>query len=162
MRNLQPVLAAEIPSRDNGGLAADGRSVVWKLKRGVTWHDGEPFTADDVIFNWQYAIDPAAATVTAGSYRNLRLEKIDSHTVRVVFTAPSPFWPGQYSQVMLVPKHLFAPYSRRPSRATRRTTTGRSAPARTPSSSSGPPTCCARRRTRAITKPTGPTSTRSR
>ena len=109
--NLQAVLAAEIPSRDNGGLAADGRSVVWKLKRGVTWHDGEPFTADDVIFNWQYAIDPAAATVTVGSYRNLRLEKIDSHTVRVVFTAPSPFWPGQYSQVMLVPKHLFAPYA---------------------------------------------------
>ena len=109
--NLQAVLAAEIPSRDNGGLAADGRSVVWKLKRGVTWHDGEPFTADDVIFNWQYAIDPAAATVTAGSYRNLRLEKIDSHTVRVVFAAPSPFWAGQYSQVMLVPKHLFAPYA---------------------------------------------------
>ena len=80
-------------------------------RRGVTWHDGQPFTADDVVFNWQYAIDPAAATVTAGSYRNLKIEKIDSHTVRVVFSAPSPFWPGQYSQVMLVPKHLFAPFS---------------------------------------------------
>ena len=109
--NLEPVLAAEIPSRENGGVAADGRSVVWKLKRGVTWHDGEPFTADDVIFNWQYATDPAAATISIGSYRNLRMEKIDSHTVRVVFAAPSPFWPGQYSQVMLVPRHLFAPYS---------------------------------------------------
>ena len=31
----------------NGGIAADGRSVTWKLKRGVTWHDGAPFTADD-------------------------------------------------------------------------------------------------------------------
>ena len=61
-----------------------------------TWHDGEPFTADDVIFNWQYATDPAAATISIGSYRNLRMEKIDSHTVRVVFAAPSPFWPGQY------------------------------------------------------------------
>jgi len=109
--NLEAVLAAEIPSRENGGVAPDGRSVVWKLKRGVTWHDGEPFTADDVIFNWQYSIDPAAATVTIGSYRNLKMEKIDSHTVRVVFGAPSPFWPGQYSQVMLVPRHLFAPYS---------------------------------------------------
>ena len=108
--NLQPVLAAEIPSRANGGVAADGRSVVWKLKRGVTWHDGQPFTADDVIFNWQYAIDTAAATVTLGSYGNLKMEKIDAHTVRVVFTKPSPFWPGQYSQVMLVPKHLFAAY----------------------------------------------------
>jgi peptide/nickel transport system substrate-binding protein len=109
--NLQAVLAAEIPSRENGGLAADGRSVVWKLKRGVTWHDGQPFTADDVVFNWQFAIDPAAATVTIGSYRNLKIEKIDSHSVRVVFSTPSPFWPGQYSQVMLVPRHLFVPFS---------------------------------------------------
>ena len=109
--NLEPVLAAEIPSRDNGGLAADGRSVVWKIKRGVIWADGEPFSADDVIFNWQYAIEPTAATVTAANYRNLRMEKIDSHTVRVVFTTPSPFWPGQYSQVLLVPRHLFAPFA---------------------------------------------------
>ena len=53
--DLFPVLAAEIPSRENGGLAADGKSVTWKLKRGVTWHDGKPFTADDVVFNWEYA-----------------------------------------------------------------------------------------------------------
>jgi peptide/nickel transport system substrate-binding protein len=109
--NLEPVLAAEIPSRDNGGLAPDGRSVVWKLKRDVTWADGQPFTADDVIFNWQYATDPDTATVTTGSYGNLKMEKIDLHTVRVAFAKPSPFWPGQYSQVMLVPRHLFAPFS---------------------------------------------------
>ena len=53
--NLVPVLAAEIPSKENDGLAEDGRSVVWKLKRGVKWHDGMPFTADDVVFNWEYA-----------------------------------------------------------------------------------------------------------
>jgi peptide/nickel transport system substrate-binding protein len=45
-----PVLAAETPSVANGGVAADGTSVQWRLKRGVTWHDGRPFTADDVIF----------------------------------------------------------------------------------------------------------------
>ena len=109
--NLEPVLAAEIPSRENGGLAADGRNVVWRLKKGVTWHDGQPFTADDVVFNWQYAIDPATATFTAGAYDNLKLEKIDAHTVRVVFAKPTPFWPGLYAQAMLVPRHLFAAYS---------------------------------------------------
>ena len=110
--NLEPVLAAEIPSRANGGVAADGKSVVWKLKRGVSWHDGRPFTADDVVFNWQYAIDRETATITAGSYRNIAaVEKIDSHAVRVVFAAPSPFWPGQYSQVLLVPRHRFAPFA---------------------------------------------------
>ena len=36
------------PDRENGGLAADGKSVTWKLKQGVKWHDGKPFTADDV------------------------------------------------------------------------------------------------------------------
>ena len=60
--NLYPVLAAEIPSRDNGGLSADGKSVVWKLKKGVTWHDGQPFTADDVIFNWEFCKDPGTAS----------------------------------------------------------------------------------------------------
>ena len=49
--NLVPVLAAEIPSKENNGLTEDGLSVVWKLKQGVKWHDGKPFTADDVVFN---------------------------------------------------------------------------------------------------------------
>lgn len=51
--NLLPVLAAEIPSRESGTLAADGKSVTWKLKPGVKWHDGKPLTADDLVFNWQ-------------------------------------------------------------------------------------------------------------
>ena len=46
---LQPVLAAKIPSCDNGGLSADGKTVTWKLKRGFTWHDSAPFSADDVV-----------------------------------------------------------------------------------------------------------------
>src|SRR5499427_3056972 len=66
---LLPVLAAEIPSRENGGVAADGRSVTWKLKKGVKWHDGTPFTADDVIFNWEYAKDPAVAATTSATYK---------------------------------------------------------------------------------------------
>jgi len=48
--NLVPMLAAEIPNIENGGVAADGLSVTWKLKTGVKWHDGQPFTADDVVF----------------------------------------------------------------------------------------------------------------
>ena len=105
---LLPVLAAEIPSRENGGLAADGRSVTWKLKRGVTWHDGTPFTADDVVFNWQFATDPATASTRAGQYLGVKFEKVDPHTVRVVFDKPTPFWPGGYVTVLQIPKHLFA------------------------------------------------------
>jgi peptide/nickel transport system substrate-binding protein len=108
--NPVPVLAAEIPSRDNGGLAADGRSVVWKLKKGVSWHDGKPFGADDVVFNWQYATDPATAAVTVGAYENVKaVEKLDALTVRVSFDKPSPIW-LRGSALQLIPKHLFEPY----------------------------------------------------
>jgi len=110
--NLVPVLAAEIPDLENGGVAADGRSVTWKLKKGVEWHDGKPFTADDVVFNWEYASDPATAAVTIGIYRDATVEKIDPLTVRVRFEKPTPFWAGRFVAFfgMIVPKHLFEPY----------------------------------------------------
>ena len=107
---LQPLLAAEVPSRENGGVAADGRSVLWKLKRGVSWHDGAPFTADDVVFNGQYARDPATASVMIGAFSGLKIEKVDSHTVRVVFDKPVPYWPQTYATALLIPRHLHAPY----------------------------------------------------
>jgi peptide/nickel transport system substrate-binding protein len=110
---LFPVLAAEIPSRQNGGMAADGMSITWKLKRDAQWHDGKPFTADDVVFNWQYASDPATAAVTIGSYKDVKVEKIDDYTVTVRFAKPTPFWADAFvgARGMIIPKHLFADYS---------------------------------------------------
>ena len=55
---LIPFLAAEIPSLQNGGVARDGRSVTWMLKSGIKWADGEPFTAADVSFTFEYATNP--------------------------------------------------------------------------------------------------------
>jgi peptide/nickel transport system substrate-binding protein len=110
--DLKAVLADEIPSRENGGLAADGLSVTWKLKRNVKWHDGKPFTADDLVFNWEFASDPETAAVTIGSYRDINVQKVDEHTVIVRFAKPSPFWADAFvgSRGMLIPKHLFADY----------------------------------------------------
>ncbi|TAK41713.1 MAG: peptide ABC transporter substrate-binding protein, partial [Betaproteobacteria bacterium] len=110
--NFVPILAAEIPSVQNGGLAADGRSVVWKLKQGVQWHDGKPFTADDVVFNWEYAGNPATAATTIATYKDIKVEKLDSHSVRVVFQKPTPFWAEAFcgTRGMIIPKHLFEPY----------------------------------------------------
>ena len=48
---LVPYLAAEIPTVENGGVAADGTSVTWKLKEGLKWSDGSDVTADDIIFH---------------------------------------------------------------------------------------------------------------
>jgi peptide/nickel transport system substrate-binding protein len=108
--NLVPVLAAEVPSLQNGGLAKDGTWVVWRLKRGVVWHDARPFTADDVVFNWEYVADPATSAVTAGSYRDIqRIEKLDSHTVKLVFSRPQPFWSDAFCgyRGLILPKHVF-------------------------------------------------------
>ncbi len=110
--NLRPILAETIPGREDGTLAADGKSVTWKLKKGVTWHDGKPFTADDVVFTWQYAGDPATAAVTSGSYKDVVVEKVDSHTVVVKYKQPTPFWADTFvtSTGCIIPKHLFADY----------------------------------------------------
>ena len=109
---LRPLLAASLPSREDGTIAADGTSVTWKLKQGVKWHDGKPFTADDVVFNWQYAKDPATAAVTSGSYKDIKVEKIDDFTVKIVFAKPTPFWADAFvgTQGMIIPKHLFADF----------------------------------------------------
>ena len=111
--NLKPVLAASIPSRENGTIAADGKSVVWKIKRGVTWHDGKPFTADDLVFNWEYAKDPATAAVTVANYKDVIVEKVDDYAVRIKFDKPTPFWANAFvgTQGMIIPKHLFADYT---------------------------------------------------
>jgi peptide/nickel transport system substrate-binding protein len=111
--DLQPVLAAEIPSVQNGAVAKDGMSVTWKLKQGVKWHDGQPFTADDCIFNWRYAADPATAATTIGSYKDVNVVKVDDYTIRVEFKQPTPFWADAFVGVfgMLLPKHVFGQYT---------------------------------------------------
>jgi peptide/nickel transport system substrate-binding protein len=116
--NLVAVLAAQLPTLENGGLAEDGRSVTWTLKQGVTWHDGAPFTADDVVFNWEYSRNPATAAVTSGTYKDIQVEKVDQYTVRVLFAAPQPFWADAFvgPNGQIIPKHLFEQYAGEKSR----------------------------------------------
>jgi peptide/nickel transport system substrate-binding protein len=110
--NLSPVLAAEIPTTQNGGLSRDGKTIVWKLKKDVQWHDGKPFTADDVVFNWEYAADPATASVWIATYKDIKVEKIDALSVRVTLAKPTPFWADAFVGVrgMIIPKHVFEPF----------------------------------------------------
>jgi peptide/nickel transport system substrate-binding protein len=104
---MVPVLAQEIPSVENGAVARDGLSVVWKLKRNVVWQDGQPFTAADVVFTWEYAADPATAASTLGTWERIeRVERVDSHTVKIVFKRPTPFWP-QVATGGILPRHVF-------------------------------------------------------
>jgi peptide/nickel transport system substrate-binding protein len=58
---LQPVLAETVPTIENGlwTLAPDGRmETTWRLRPNLTWHDGTPFTAEDVLFTGRLGRDP--------------------------------------------------------------------------------------------------------
>ncbi len=110
--NLIPILAAEVPTLANGGVSKDGKSITWKLKRNVQWHDGVAFTADDVVFTAAYAADPATSAYSLGSYKDVKVTKVDSHTVRVEYQKPSPFWADPFVSAlgMIIPKHVFEAY----------------------------------------------------
>ncbi|MDH3300393.1 MAG: peptide ABC transporter substrate-binding protein [Acidimicrobiia bacterium] len=87
---LVPALAAEIPTVDNGGVAEDFMSITWTLKDGVVWSDGTPFTADDVVFTWEYCTDEA----TGCSADFTQVDSVtadDAGTVTVNFTDPLPY-----------------------------------------------------------------------
>jgi ABC-type dipeptide transport system, periplasmic component len=107
--NLSPNLAAEIPTVQNGGVSKDGRSVTWKLKKGVVWHDGKPFTADDCVFTAEWVADPATASRNINTYKDLKVDKVDSHTIKISFKKPTPFWADAFVGVggMVLPKHVF-------------------------------------------------------
>jgi peptide/nickel transport system substrate-binding protein len=111
--NFSPVLAAEVPTRQNGGLAADGRSVTYKLKQGVKWADGRPFSADDVVFTYQYVINKQTAATTYHQYANIaKVEPLGVSTVKITFKDPTPFWflPFVGSNGMVLPRHALDPY----------------------------------------------------
>ncbi|WP_017303430.1 ABC transporter substrate-binding protein [Spirulina subsalsa] len=103
-------LAAEVPTVENGGLAADGRSVTWKLKENVQWSDGEPFTAEDVVFTYEYLSNPDVATTSLENYATVEtVEAVDEHRVKITFKEVTPGWsvPFTGQNGMILPKHIF-------------------------------------------------------
>jgi peptide/nickel transport system substrate-binding protein len=54
----RPALLQEIPTLDNGGISADGRTIRFQLRRGVRWSDGAPVTSADVLFTLRAILDP--------------------------------------------------------------------------------------------------------
>jgi peptide/nickel transport system substrate-binding protein len=90
---LIPNLITEVPTVENGLLAEDLKSVTYKLLDGVLWADGEPLTADDVVFTYEWVIDPANASVSAAVYGQIEsMEVVDPQTVQVFFAEPNANW----------------------------------------------------------------------
>lgn len=61
--NFVPVLAAELPTVENGGVSEDYLTVTWTLKPDLKWSDGEPLTSDDIKFTWEAVSHPESGAV---------------------------------------------------------------------------------------------------
>jgi len=89
---MVPWLAAEIPTVENGGVSEDLMSITWKLKEGVLWSDGTPFTANDAVFTWEYCTHPEGGCAQLSYFDGVTsVEAIDDTTLKVTFSEPKPF-----------------------------------------------------------------------
>ncbi|HMO57235.1 MAG TPA: peptide ABC transporter substrate-binding protein, partial [Roseiflexaceae bacterium] len=85
-----PMLAAEIPTIENGGVSEDLTTVTWKLRNDILWSDGSPFTAADVVFTYNYCADPATACTTNSAFTGASaVEALDDYTVQITWAAPN-------------------------------------------------------------------------
>ncbi|WP_371169141.1 peptide ABC transporter substrate-binding protein [Aliiroseovarius sp. 2305UL8-7] len=90
--NLVPWLATEIPTQANGGISEDLTTVTWKLSPDLTWSDGSPFTAHDVVFTSKYCMTAEGGCQQATKFNNIStVEALDDLTVKITFDAPKPF-----------------------------------------------------------------------
>ncbi len=70
-------------------ISPDNLSITFHLKKGVQWHDGTPFTADDVLFTYNITIDPKTPTPYKENFKQLKSVKvIDPLTIRVEYREP--------------------------------------------------------------------------
>ncbi len=114
--NDVPVLAAEVPTLENGGISKDGLTIRYKLRQHVKWHDGAPFSSDDVKFSWEAVMNTATNVVSRRGYDTVQsVETPDANTV--VFHLKAPFAPfvdtvfGESdSPYEIIPRHLLAKY----------------------------------------------------
>ena len=85
--NWFPVMAAEIPTKENGGVSEDGKTITWRLRPGLKWSDGTPLTSDDIKFTWEAVSHPeSTATQTQGFYLIDSIETPDELMAVVHYT----------------------------------------------------------------------------
>jgi peptide/nickel transport system substrate-binding protein len=96
----EPVLAKSWEISD------DRRTITYEMRRDVTWHDGVPTTAHDVVFTFGLVSDPDVPYPARGRVRKIdSCEALDDYTVRFRFEEPA--WEPVYStSFSVVPRHL--------------------------------------------------------
>lgn len=108
-----PSLCTEVPTQRNGDISRDGKAIVYKLRRGVVWHDGVPFTSADVVFTVRTILDPKTNVLTRSGWDYVRrVEAPDAHTVVFHLSRPYAAFMNTYftpaENPAILPKHLLA------------------------------------------------------
>ena len=92
-----PWLVRSIPTLDNGGVAADLRSIRWELIPGLKWSDGSAVTSADIAFTHRYCVTPGAGCAQANKFRDVaRIDTPDDLTAILHFDKPRPFPYGPF------------------------------------------------------------------
>ncbi len=105
-----------------GDLASDfsvnetGKVYTVHLRQGLTWHDGEPLTADDVIYTYQTIQNVDARSILQSSMRGVTVSKVDAHTVTFGLTSALSSFPNSLT-VGILPQHLLGDVTPRELRA---------------------------------------------
>jgi peptide/nickel transport system substrate-binding protein len=73
--NVRPKLAESLPSRENGGVSEDYKTITWKLRPNLKWSDGKPLTSDDVKFTWKAVTNPQSGVLYLGGFDKLNPSK---------------------------------------------------------------------------------------
>lgn len=113
---VEPLLA------ESWDMEEGGKAFVFHLREGVKWHDGEPFTADDVVFSFNIFANPAVGSTyaakladvvgydefKAGTATSLAgVTKVDDKTVRVELKSATPLWVDlQQISISILPNHI--------------------------------------------------------
>jgi len=100
-----PQLAAELPTKENGGISADGKTWTVKIRPGVKWEDGQPLTANDVAFSYNVIIDNKLTSYLQAVKDIKKVEAVDDTTVR--FTMSAPKADMLYVYVYVLPEHIW-------------------------------------------------------
>ena len=102
-----PNLAAEMPTQANGGISADGRTWTIKLRQGVTWHDGKPFTSADVAFTLDTIMNPKVTVRSRNGHEHVeKFETPDDHTIRIQLKDNFAPYMVSWQKTSIIPKHI--------------------------------------------------------
>jgi peptide/nickel transport system substrate-binding protein len=105
----RPELATEIPTKLNGGISDDGKTVTFKLREDVKWQDGQSLTAKDVAFTYNFILDNQVAYWLVAVAGVKKVVAVDDYTVRFDLSDPKPDL--MRTSVPILPEHIWGKMS---------------------------------------------------